>query len=58
MKLEEKSKSNRPKRKQQILALHSEDEGDAKPMSYDEKRRSSLDLNKLPGDKPGTERLH
>ena len=27
------------------------DDGTAKPMSYDEKRRLSLDINKLPGDK-------
>ena len=27
------------------------EEGTAKPMSYDEKRRLSLDINKLPGDK-------
>lgn len=29
----------------------SEDEDDAKPMSYDEKRQLSLDINKLPGEK-------
>ena len=27
----------------------SDDEEDCKPMSYDEKRQLSLDLNKLPG---------
>ncbi|XP_059096828.1 bromodomain-containing protein 2-like, partial [Tigriopus californicus] len=31
----------------------SDDEDDAKPMSYDEKRKLSLDINKLPGDKIG-----
>ncbi|XP_006816883.1 bromodomain-containing protein 3-like, partial [Saccoglossus kowalevskii] len=31
----------------------SEDEDIAKPMSYDEKRQLSLDINKLPGDKLG-----
>ncbi|XP_052737200.1 bromodomain-containing protein 3-like isoform X2 [Bicyclus anynana] len=31
----------------------SEDEDLAKPMSYDEKRQLSLDINKLPGDKLG-----
>ncbi|RVE43427.1 hypothetical protein evm_011922 [Chilo suppressalis] len=31
----------------------SEDEDVAKPMSYDEKRQLSLDINKLPGDKLG-----
>ncbi|CAK9291614.1 unnamed protein product [Gordionus sp. m RMFG-2023] len=31
----------------------SDDEDNAKPMSYDEKRQLSLDINKLPGDKLG-----
>eukprot|EP00095_Tigriopus_kingsejongensis_P011462 maker-scaffold1042_size67897-snap-gene-0.10 protein:Tk11462 transcript:maker-scaffold1042_size67897-snap-gene-0.10-mRNA-1 annotation:"low quality protein: bromodomain-containing protein 2-like" len=31
----------------------SDDDDDAKPMSYDEKRKLSLDINKLPGDKIG-----
>ncbi|KAL5276095.1 BRD4 family protein [Megaselia abdita] len=31
----------------------SEEEDTAKPMSYDEKRQLSLDINKLPGDKLG-----
>ncbi|KAF5911125.1 hypothetical protein HPG69_001092 [Diceros bicornis minor] len=54
MKLKEKSKSNQPKkRKQQACALKSEDEDNAKPMNYDEKRQLSLDINKLPGDKLG-----
>lgn len=35
------------------LAFDSEDEDNAKPMSYDEKRQLSLDINKLPG-KPTT----
>ncbi|XP_025829012.1 bromodomain-containing protein 3-like isoform X2 [Agrilus planipennis] len=35
------------------LAFDSEDEDNAKPMSYDEKRQLSLDINKLPGDKLG-----
>lgn len=34
-------------------AFDSEDEDSAKPMSYDEKRQLSLDINKLPGDKLG-----
>ena len=34
-------------------AFDSEDEDNAKPMSYDEKRQLSLDINKLPGDKLG-----
>ncbi|KAM5322679.1 bromodomain testis-specific protein [Glossophaga mutica] len=54
MKLKEKSKSNQPKKKKQpMLALKSEDADNTKPMSYDEKRRLSLDINKLPGDKLG-----
>ena len=33
---------------------HSDEEDtSARPMSYDEKRRLSLDINKLPGDKIG-----
>ncbi|XP_050665313.1 bromodomain-containing protein 3 isoform X2 [Leptidea sinapis] len=34
-------------------ARDSDDEDLAKPMSYDEKRQLSLDINKLPGDKLG-----
>lgn len=41
------------KRKQQACALKSAGEDNAKPMSYDEKRQLSLDINKLPGDKLG-----
>ncbi|CAG9772952.1 unnamed protein product [Ceutorhynchus assimilis] len=36
-----------------VPAFDSEDEDSAKPMSYDEKRQLSLDINKLPGDKLG-----
>ncbi|XP_053511519.1 bromodomain testis-specific protein [Artibeus jamaicensis] len=54
VKLKEKSKSNQPKKKKQpMLPLKSEDTDNIKPMSYDEKRRLSLDINKLPGDKLG-----
>ncbi|CAK6441333.1 unnamed protein product [Pipistrellus nathusii] len=54
MKSKEKSKINEPKKRQQpVLALKSEDEDNAKPMSHDEKRRLSLDINKLPGEKLG-----
>ncbi|OWK05205.1 BRDT, partial [Cervus elaphus hippelaphus] len=54
MKLKEKSKCNLPKkRKQQVFTMKSEDEDNAKPMNYDEKRQLSLDINKLPGDKLG-----
>ncbi|XP_012252969.2 homeotic protein female sterile-like isoform X2 [Athalia rosae] len=44
-----KNASNQPP----PLAFDSEDEDNAKPMSYDEKRQLSLDINKLPGDKLG-----
>ena len=33
-----------------VGAFDSEDEDNAKPMSYDEKRQLSLDINKLPGN--------
>ncbi|XP_014748238.1 PREDICTED: bromodomain testis-specific protein-like [Sturnus vulgaris] len=33
--------------------LDSEEEDESKPMSYDEKRQLSLDINKLPGEKLG-----
>ncbi|GFV90964.1 bromodomain-containing protein 4 [Trichonephila clavipes] len=36
-----------------VYDLESEEENNAKPMSYDEKRQLSLDINKLPGDKLG-----
>ena len=32
-----------------VVAFDSEDEDSARPMSYDEKRQLSLDINKLPG---------
>jgi hypothetical protein len=35
------------------MGFDSEDEDNARPMSYDEKRQLSLDINKLPGDKLG-----
>ncbi|XP_073752919.1 bromodomain testis-specific protein [Callorhinus ursinus] len=54
VKLKGKSKNNQPKkRKQQVFALKPEDEANAKPMNYDEKRQLSLDINKLPGEKLG-----
>ena len=33
-----------------LLAFDSDEEDNAKPMTYDEKRQLSLDINKLPGD--------
>lgn len=35
------------------LAYESEEEDKCKPMSYEEKRQLSLDINKLPGEKLG-----
>lgn len=32
------------------MPFDSEDEDNARPMSYDEKRQLSLDINKLPGE--------
>lgn len=45
------SRSANSKKKNAVAALvfDSEDEDNAKPMSYDEKRQLSLDINKLPG---------
>ncbi|KAJ6655819.1 hypothetical protein lerEdw1_004683 [Lerista edwardsae] len=40
-------------KQQEEPALKSEDEDNAKPMNYDEKRQLSLDINKLPGEKLG-----
>lgn len=36
-----------------VYAFESDDEDNSKPMTYDEKRQLSLDINKLPGDKLG-----
>ncbi|XP_064615943.1 bromodomain-containing protein 3-like isoform X3 [Liolophura sinensis] len=36
-----------------VPEFDSEDEDNAKPMTYDEKRQLSLDINRLPGDKLG-----
>lgn len=50
-----KTNSNAPRGKKKstanapALPFDSEDEDNAKPMSYDEKRQLSLDINKLPG---------
>ncbi|XP_055604786.1 homeotic protein female sterile-like [Uranotaenia lowii] len=44
---------NKKKGSQNIANFDSEEEDTAKPMSYDEKRQLSLDINKLPGDKLG-----
>ena len=42
-----------PPKKRPLSGYPSSDEEDAKPMSYDEKRRLSLSINKLPGKKLG-----
>ncbi|XP_058817226.1 homeotic protein female sterile-like [Topomyia yanbarensis] len=44
---------NKKKGSQNVANFDSEEEDTAKPMSYDEKRQLSLDINKLPGDKLG-----
>lgn len=48
-------KAKRPKGKKPLKggAVDSEDEKTTTPMSYDEKRQLSLDINKLPGEKLG-----
>lgn len=43
------SKANKKNNSKVTPAFDSEDEDNAKPMSYDEKRQLSLDINKLPG---------
>lgn len=40
------------KKPSQVMNFDSEEEDTAKPMSYDEKRQLSLDINKLPGESP------
>ncbi|XP_041914065.1 bromodomain testis-specific protein isoform X2 [Alosa sapidissima] len=45
-------KGSKASRQKDAIEL-SEDEAPALPMSYEEKRRLSLDINKLPGDKLG-----
>ncbi|KAM3915446.1 bromodomain testis-specific protein [Leptodactylus fuscus] len=48
--LKKKSSVNDSKKKQKKPPLSDDDE-QAKPMTYDEKRQLSLDINKLPGDR-------
>lgn len=43
-------RANNKKKAQPPVAYDSEEEDTAKPMSYDEKRQLSLDINKLPGE--------
>lgn len=42
-----------PKSSKAAPAYESEEEEKCKPMSYEEKRQLSLDINKLPGEKLG-----
>uniref|UniRef100_A0A2L2YDA5 Bromodomain-containing protein 2 n=1 Tax=Parasteatoda tepidariorum TaxID=114398 RepID=A0A2L2YDA5_PARTP len=49
----QRTNSKSSKKSKPSLSFDSEDEDNAKPMSYDEKRQLSLDINKLPGDKLG-----
>ena len=42
-----------PPKKRPLSGYPSSDEEDAKPMTYDEKRQLSLNINKLPGKKLG-----
>ncbi|XP_013384313.1 bromodomain-containing protein 3 isoform X2 [Lingula anatina] len=49
-----RAKKNKPVNSTSAVpGFDSEDEDNAKPMTYDEKRQLSLDINKLPGDKLG-----
>ena len=45
-----KASNSRKKNPMTTPGFESEDEDNAKPMSYDEKRQLSLDINKLPGE--------
>lgn len=47
------SHSKKIQQQEELAGLKTEDEDSAKPMSYDEKRQLSLDINKLPGEKLG-----
>ncbi|XP_075038487.1 bromodomain testis-specific protein isoform X1 [Mixophyes fleayi] len=51
--MKKKSVLNDSKKKKKKKLPVSDDEDHVKPMSYDEKRQLSLDINKLPGDKLG-----
>jgi len=46
-------KSNKKNKLPTVHAFDSDEEDLSKPMTYDEKRQLSLDINKLPGDKLG-----
>ena len=48
-----KNKKSTSAVKNALAAIDSDDELKSTPMTYDEKRQLSLDINKLPGDKLG-----
>merc|ERR1719186_1245339 len=52
-KVEKRGGKSRPKKAPKAGVLESDDELKTTPMTYDEKRTLSLDINKLPGDKLG-----
>ncbi|ETE73409.1 Bromodomain testis-specific protein, partial [Ophiophagus hannah] len=43
--------SKKSQQQEELVGFKTEDEDTAKPMTYDEKRQLSLDINKLPGEK-------
>merc|ERR1719318_1358834 len=48
-----KTSKTKPKKAPKAGVIESDDELKTTPMTYDEKRQLSLDINKLPGDKLG-----
>ncbi|XP_051752640.1 bromodomain testis-specific protein isoform X2 [Ctenopharyngodon idella] len=52
-KLQKRSNSSKSSGRKESRACDSEEEMNTLPMSYEEKRQLSLDINKLPGDKLG-----
>merc|ERR1719244_1175313 len=52
-KVEKRSGKTKPKKTPKAGVIESDDELKTTPMTYDEKRQLSLDINKLPGDKLG-----
>merc|ERR1719470_786839 len=52
-KVERKGGKTKPKKAPKAGVIESDDELKTTPMTYDEKRQLSLDINKLPGDKLG-----
>merc|ERR1712241_810413 len=52
-KVEKSRGKTKPKKAPKAGVIESDDELKTTPMTYDEKRQLSLDINKLPGDKLG-----